>query len=117
MYITARQFDLTDTIRDYVLARIVQPVERHARAQELNRIEVQLSRDQHGQAFACHALVQLAGQRDINITERDRDLHAAIDLAEKRLLKALVALRQSRLAKRHTGKLSWPNLVRLLRGS
>lgn len=118
IYITARHFDLTETIRDYVMTRIVQAVERHASAQELNRIEVQIEHGQRGALFGCHVLVQLTNQRDINITEHNRDLHAAIDLAEKRLLPALAAIRGSRRTKeRHAGKLSWRKVSQLLRGT
>jgi ribosomal subunit interface protein len=101
VYITARHFDLTESIRQYVLARIVQPVERHARAQDLNRIEVQLTSSGQGDAaFGCHVWLQLTGHRDINITEQNHDLRAAIDLAERRLMPALAALRESQLVKK-----------------
>jgi|SRR4051812_37053523 ribosomal subunit interface protein len=97
LYLTARHFSLTDQIRQHVERRIVDSLRAHADPHDLNRVEVQLESGQRDARFSCHVLLQLSGQRDINITEHDHDLYAAIDLAEKRLLTALVAERQKRL--------------------
>jgi ribosomal subunit interface protein len=118
VYITARHFELTETIREHVLAHIVKPVEDHGRAHDLTRIEVQLSTGQRDALYACHVLVQLTGHRDINITEHNHDLYAAIDLAEKRLLPVLAGLRESQLTKkRHPRKFSWRKVAQILRGA
>src|SRR3954462_1766921 len=98
LYLTARHFSLTDQIRQHVERRIVEPLRAHADAHDLNRVEVQLESGQRDARFSCHVLVQLPGHRDINISEQDHDLYAAIDLAEKRLLTALVAQREKRWA-------------------
>ena len=116
VYITARHFELTDNIHAHVERRIVETVRAHADAHDLNRVEVQLSTGQRDERFSCHVMVQLPGHRDVNVTEHNHDLYAAIDLAEKRLLASLVALRQKRqTASRHPRKLNWNKVVRILR--
>jgi len=98
VYLTARHFELTDSIRKYVEQHLVREVERHADAHELNRIEVQLSLGQRDARFGCHVLVQLPQHRDINVTEENLDLYAAIAVAQKRVLHALSAERERRQA-------------------
>ena len=116
LYLTARHFELTDQIRAHVQRRIVEAVQAHADAHDLNRVEVQLTTGQREERFSCHVLVQLPGHRDVNITEHNHDLYAAIDLAEKRLIHALVALRErNRTTSRHPRKFSWRKIARLLR--
>lgn len=94
LYLTARHFDLTDPIRDYVQQRLVRAVEAHADPHELNRLEVQLHVGQRDARYGCHVLVQLPNHRDLNVSEEGKDLYAAIDQAEKRLVRALVDARQ-----------------------
>jgi ribosomal subunit interface protein len=96
LYLTARHFDLTDDVRGYVQRRIVDAIAAHAPARELNRVEVQLSRSECEARYTCHVLLQLSAQREVNITEANHDLRAAIDLAEKRLMRSLIDLRQRR---------------------
>jgi ribosomal subunit interface protein len=116
LYITARNFELTEGIREHVMAHIVKPVEHHGGAHDLTRIEVQLSTGQRDALYACHVLVQLTGHRDINISEHNHDLYAAIDLAEKRLLPVLTGLRETQLTKkRHPRKFSWRKVSEILR--
>jgi len=116
VYLTARHFELSDNIRAHVERRIVETVRAHADAHDLTRVEVQLSTGQRDARFSCHVLVQLPGHRDVNITEHNHDLHAAIDLAEKRLLASLVALRQKRqTAARHPRKFTWSKIAHILR--
>ena len=116
VYLTARHFDLTDSIRRYVEERIVLAVKRHAEPHDLSRLEVQLELGQRDVPYGCHVLVQLAGHHEINITEEGKDMHAAIDLAEKRLLRRLVDFRQRRLTtNRRPRKFSWPRVARVLR--
>lgn len=118
IYITARHFDLTETIREHVLTHLVHAIERHASAHDLSRIEVQLSAGQRDTQYSCHVLLQLTGNRDINVTEHHHDLYAAIDLTQKRLLTALAAIRESRLTKqRHPRKYSWRKIAQVLRGA
>jgi ribosomal subunit interface protein len=117
LYLTARHLELTDQIRAHVQKRIVHAVEAHAHAHDLNRLEVQLAHTgQRDAGFACHVLLQLPGHHDINVKEEHRDLYAAIDLAEKRLLNALTAFRERRLTNaRHPRKYSWRKISHLLR--
>src|SRR4051812_13114743 len=96
LYLTARHFSLTEQVRHHVEQHIVDSVRAHADAHDLNRVEVQLEIGQRDARYTCHVLVQLPGHRDINITEHNHDLYAAIDLAEKRLITALVAERERR---------------------
>jgi ribosomal subunit interface protein len=116
LYLTARHFELTDAVRQYVEQRIVAAVKSHAGKRELSRIEVQLQLGQRDVPYGCHVLVQLPGHHDINITEEGKDMHAAIDLAERRLVRRLVDLRERRLTtNRHPRKFSWPRVLRALR--
>jgi len=116
LYLTARHFSLTEQVRHHVEQHIVDSVRAHADAHDLNRVEVQLEIGQRDARYTCHVLVQLPGHRDINITEHNHDLYAAIDLAEKRLITALVAERERRLTKgRRPRKFTWNKIARLLR--
>jgi ribosomal subunit interface protein len=116
-YLAARHLQLTDQIRAHVEKRIVRAVEAHAHPHDLNRLEVQLLHSgQRDARFCCHVTLQLPGHRTINISEEHRDLYAAIDLVEKRLLNCLVALRERRLTNdRHPRKYSWRKIAQLLR--
>jgi ribosomal subunit interface protein len=95
-YLTARHFSLTERIREHVQRRLFDAIQQHADAHDLNRVEVQLSGGLGEERFTCHVMVQLPGHREVNVTEHHQDLFASIDLAEKRVVQALVALRQRR---------------------
>ena len=115
-YLTARHFDLTDLIRQHVEKRIIETVRSHADDHDLNRVEVQLDTGERDARFSCHVLVQLPGHRDVNISEHSQDLYAAIDLAEKRLMSALVALRERQVTVgRRPRKYSLRKIARMLR--
>ena len=117
-YLTARHFDLSDRIRDHVQRRIFDAVQSHADARDLNRVEVQLSQGQREERFTCHILLQLTSHRDINVTEHHRDLYAAIDLAEKRLMHALTARRQrQQTSQRHPRKYSQEKVAHIIRST
>jgi ribosomal subunit interface protein len=117
-YLTARHFELTDRIRSHVQRHIFHAVEAHADARDLNRVEVQLSMGQREERFTCHAMIQLPGQREVNVTEHHHDLFAAIDLAEKRLVRALTDLRQRQhTTHRHPRKYSQEKVARILRST
>jgi ribosomal subunit interface protein len=116
VYIAARHFQLTDAIREHIERHIVTAAQRHADAHDLNRIEVQLATGQRDARYTCHVLVQLPGHRDINISEHDHDLYAAINNAEKRLVSTLVNSRERLLTQhRHPRKFSWRKIARLLK--
>jgi ribosomal subunit interface protein len=91
LYVTGRHLELTDSIHDYVRRRLVEPVEGHTNAHDVQRMEVQLYGLTEGDArFGCHVLLQLPHNQDLNIREETIDLYEAIDRAEKRLLRQLV---------------------------
>lgn len=99
LYVTARGFDLTDPIREYVQRRLVHGVQSHASPHDLQRMEIQLYQVNGGDPrFGCHVLLQLPGHLDINIRDEATDLYESIDRAEKRLQRQLVDQRERRLA-------------------
>lgn len=115
-YLTARHFDLTDSIREHVESRIVDTLRAHADAHDLNRVEVQLDAGQGTERFSCHVQVLLPGHRELNLTEHHHDLYAALDSLEKRLKHALVALRARRITVgRRPHKLGGRKVATLLR--
>jgi ribosomal subunit interface protein len=118
LYLTARHFDLTEPIREHVQRHIVSAVQEHADPHDLNRIEVQLYKGQRDASCGCHVLVQLPNHRDLNVTEEGKDLYAAIDLAQKRLVRALVENRQrDQTTQRRPKKFSWDRIARVLRSA
>ena len=96
-YLTARHFDLTDSIRDHVQQHLVEALTRHVDASSVTRLEVQLTLGQRDARFGCHVLVQLTGHRELNVTEEGVDLYAAIDRVQKRLLRGLTELRKQQV--------------------
>lgn len=92
-YLTARHFDLTDSIREHVQQHLVDSITSHADSSDITRMEVQLSLGQRDARYGCHVLLQLRGHRELNVTEDGKDLYAAIDSVQKRLLRSLSDLR------------------------
>jgi ribosomal subunit interface protein len=91
LYVTGRHLELTDSIHEYVRRRLLEPVQSHADARDIRRMEVQLYAAPEGDVrFGCHILLQLPQHHDLNIREETTDLYEAIDRAEKRLLRQLV---------------------------
>src|SRR5690606_9643676 len=85
LYVTARQFELTEGLRNYVEQRLVRSARNHANPHDLQRMEVQLYKVGEGEPrFGCHVLLHMPGQKDINIREEALDLYEAIDGADKR---------------------------------
>jgi putative sigma-54 modulation protein len=115
LYLTARQMDLTDALRDHVERHLRQPVETHTSV-KATRMEVQLYRTSDREVrYGCHVLLELTHRHDINIREEDRDMYAAIDLAQKRLLRAVVDYRDRQLTEgRRARKYSFNRLARAL---
>ncbi|MFO7181188.1 MAG: ribosome-associated translation inhibitor RaiA [Pseudomonadota bacterium] len=116
LYVTARQFELTEGLRNYVEQRLVRSARNHANPHDLQRMEVQLYKVGEGEPrFGCHVLLHMPGQKDINIREEALDLYEAIDGADKRLVRTLVDRRERRLTNaRHPKKFSWDRLGRAL---
>lgn len=118
IYITARHFDLTETISAHVQKHLVEAVQGHANTHELTRMQVQLELGSRDAEFCCHVELSLTGHRDINITERSHDLYLAIDSAQKRLLTALSSHREAELKKtRHPRNLSAQKVAKILRSA
>lgn len=118
IYITARHFDLTETISAHVQKHLVEAVQNHANPQEVTRMQVQLELGQRDAEFGCHVQLSLTGHRDINITEQSHDLYLAIDSAQKRLLTALSSHRETELKKvRHPRQFSAEKVAKILRGA
>lgn len=98
LYLTARHFDLTDSIRDHVQQHLVDALKRHVDESSVTRLEVQLTLGQRDARFGCHVLVQLKGHRELNVTEEGGDLYAAIDAVQKRLTRSLTEIRQQQVS-------------------
>jgi ribosomal subunit interface protein len=115
LYLTGRQLELTDAIHDHVERHLRQPVEEHTSV-KATRMEVQLYRTGEREVrYGCHVLLELTHRHDINIREEDRDLYVAIDLAQKRLLRALVEYRDRQLTEgRRSRKYTFDRLARAL---
>ncbi len=104
-YITARHFELTPSIHEYVERRLVHAVKAHATAHDLVRMEVQLTQsDASDVRFRCHVLLQLPEHHDINISEETLDLYEAVDRAEKRLVRKLTEERQRLMMSKRQAK-------------
>lgn len=105
LYITARHFELTPSIHEYVERRLVQAAKSHATEHDLVRMEVQLTQLEASEVrFHCHVMLQLPEHHEINISEETLDLYEAVDRAEKRLVRKLVDERQRLIAARRHPK-------------
>jgi ribosomal subunit interface protein len=115
LYLTARHIELTAALRNHVERHLRDAIEGHANVRAV-RMEVQLYRTGEREVrYGCHVLLELSRRHDINIREEDRDLYAAIDLAEKRLMHAVTNYRDRQLTEgRHSRKYSFERLGRAL---
>lgn len=116
VYLTARHFDLTDDVRDYVERKIVEPLRGHT-SLNIPRVEIQLYRgSERGPQIGCHILVELKGHTDINVREVAGDPQTAIDLAQERLM-PLITEHKDRLLtlERHPTKYSPEKIERALK--
>ena len=115
LYLTARHMDLSEALRDHVERHLRQPVENHTSV-KATRMEVQLYKTSDREVrYGCHVLLELTHRHDINIREEDRDLYAAIDLAQKRLMRTVVDYRDRQLTEgRRARKYSFGRMARAL---
>jgi len=115
IYLTARHLELTDALRAHVERHLEQALAGHTSATVI-RMEVQLYKVSEREIrYGCHVLLELVHRHDINIREEDRDLYEAIDLAQKRLLRAVTDYRDRQLTEaRHSRKYSFERLTRAL---
>jgi ribosome-associated translation inhibitor RaiA len=88
------------------------PIRRHS-GLHLTRVEVQLFAE--GSQFGCHVLVEVKGDRTVNVRELEKTIYAAIDLAKDRVVYNLTELRDRMLTvRRHPKKYSFARLARAL---
>ncbi len=115
LYLTARQLDLTDALRNHVEQHLRRAVDGHTSV-KVTRMEVQLYKTGDREVrYGCHVLLELSHRHDISIREEDRDLYEAIDLTQKRLLRALTDYRDRQLTEgRRARKYSFDRLARAL---
>ena len=112
VYLAARHVALSDELRSYVEAHLLEPIRSH-NGLPIIRTEVQLYPE--GAHGACHVLVEIKGHQDINIRERQDTLFAALDVAKDRVLHSLTDLRDRLLTqRRHPKKFSFARLGRAL---
>jgi ribosomal subunit interface protein len=115
VYLTARQLDFTSALRGHVSRHIADAVRGHTNV-NVTRMEIQLYKlGDREVKFGCHVLLEVSPRHEINVREEDHDLYEAIDLAQKRVLRALTDYRDRRLTvSRRTRKYSISRLVRAL---
>jgi ribosomal subunit interface protein len=115
VYLTARQIDLTDRIREHVERRLIQPLREYT-SLNIIRTEIQLYQEtERGGMVGCHLLIEVKGNIDINIREVDNDVFAAVDLAKDRAFVALKEMRDKQLTlSRHPKKYSLQKMLRAL---
>lgn len=115
IYFTARHLRLTNSLRAHVERHLEQALAGHT-GLKVTRMEVQLYRVSEREVrYGCHVLLEIAHRHEINIREEDHDLYEAIDLAEKRLVRAVTDFRDRRLTEnRHPRKYSFDRLTRAL---
>jgi ribosomal subunit interface protein len=114
-YLTGRNVELTEALRDHVERHLRQAVQGLTTLKTM-RMEVQLYRtSQREIRYGCHVSLQLSHRHVLNIREEDRDLYEAIDIAQKRLVHAITEYRDRRLTEnRHARRYSHDRLVRAL---
>lgn len=115
MYLTARQIELTDALRQHVERHLLAAIEGHTSV-KTQRMEVQLYRISEREIrYGCHVLLELSHRHEINVREEDRDMYEAIDLAQKRVVRALTDYRDRQLTEgRRTRKYSFGRIARAL---
>jgi ribosome-associated translation inhibitor RaiA len=115
VYLAGRHVELTDELRAYVQAHLIDAITTHT-GMHINRLEVQLFADgEKGNHFGCHVLVETKGHRDINVREVQDTLPAAVDVARDRVINNLTEMRDRLLTlRRHPKKFSWARLGRAL---
>src|SRR5262245_27346487 len=111
LYLTARGMELTDALRSRIEHQLRGAIEGHTSV-KLVYMEVQLYRTSAREVrYGCHVLLELSHRHEISIREEDPDLYEAIDLAQKRLVRALTEYRDRQLTEgRHARKYSFERL-------
>jgi len=112
VYLAARHVTITDELRAYVEAHLLEPIRKHT-SLIINRVEVQLFAE--GPNGGCHVLVEIKGHKDINIRELQDNIQAAVDIAKDRVVFSLTEIRDKMLTqRRHPKKFGVGRLQRAL---
>jgi len=112
LYLTARRIQLTEALHDHVERHLRDAIEGRTNLRT-TRMEVQLYRiSGRDLRYGCHVLLELSRRQSVNIREEDRDLYAAIDVAQKRLVRAVTEVRDRQVTEgRHTRRYGFNRLV------
>jgi ribosome-associated translation inhibitor RaiA len=115
VYLAARHVELTNALRDYVEAHLLEPIATHT-GLNIIRTEVQLfAEGEKGNHYGCHVLVDIKGHRGVNVREIQDNPQAAIDVARDRVIRNLTEIRDRILTLgRHPKKFSFARLGRAL---
>jgi len=115
LYLTARHIELTGALRSHAERHLLGAIEGPSSVR-IVRMEVQLYQmSERSIRFGCHVHLEVSHRHDINIREEDRDLYEAIDLAQKRLRRAVTEYRDRRLTEgRNPRKYSFGRVARAL---
>lgn len=115
VYLAARHLELTPDIRDYAEQHLLTPIREHT-GLNLTRVEVQLfAEGDKANHYGCHVLVEVKGDRSINVRELEQTIFAAIDVAKDRVITNLTELRDRLLTvRRRPKKYSFARLARAL---
>lgn len=112
VYLAARHVTLTDELRAYTEAHLLDPIRSHT-GLNIIRVEVQLFAE--GPNGGCHVLVEIKGHKDINVREMQDNIQAAVDVAKDRVIRNLTEIRDKMLTqRRHPKKFSFGRLRRAL---
>lgn len=112
VYLAARHVELTDELRAYVEAHLIDPIAQHT---GLNIIRAEVQLFEEGPQGGCHVFVEVKGHRDINVRELQDSIHAAVDVARDRVVRQLTEIRDRLLTvRRHPKKFSFARLGRAL---
>lgn len=112
VYLAARHVALSDELRAYVEHHLLSPI-RHHTGLNIIRAEVQLFVE--GNQGGCHVLVEVKGHHEINVTELQDSLLAAIDVARDRVIRRLTEMRDKMVTRRrHPRRFSFARLGRAL---
>jgi ribosome-associated translation inhibitor RaiA len=112
VYLAARHVTLTDELRAYTEAHLLDPIRAHT-GLNIIRVEVQLFAE--GPSGGCHVLLEIKGHKDINVREMQDNIQAAVDVAKDRVIRNLTEMRDKMLTqRRHPKKFSFDRLRRAL---
>jgi len=86
--IVGRQFELTDSIKDYVNSAL-DGFEKYNLEMMSSTVAISGNIKNGKQGFSVEFVINLKGKHTVVITQKDKDVYAAIDLASDRIQKSL----------------------------